>query len=100
RVAIPHLTELQKKYAEKLKVISVYSYYPRDRRTEGQYKKDIMTLKRQMAEKMEYTIALDTRDGGASERWTGNRIFPMACLVDGEGRIAWTGLGNVENLSL
>ncbi|WP_262245727.1 TlpA family protein disulfide reductase [Parapedobacter soli] len=98
REAIPHLTDLQKKYAGYLEVVSIYTYYPRDKRTEAAYRSAILTLKENMGDRMEYTIALDTRDRSVNLSWGGIPAFPVLYLIDSKGRLVWQGSGDFAAL--
>lgn len=98
REAIPHLTDLQTKYAGKLQVVSIYTYYPRDKRSESAYRDDILALKQLMGNRMEYAMALDTRDRSVNLSWGGIPAFPVMCLVDGDGRLVWQGTGDFAAL--
>lgn len=84
RVSIPHLTELQKKYASRgVTIVGVSD------ETSATVKSFVSGL----GEKMDYTVAVD-RDRRTSEAFMGaydvNGI-PHAFVVDKEGRIAWHG---------
>lgn len=99
RKAIPHLTELQREYAGRLRVVSIYSYYTRDRRMADGYRDDIQALQTRMGDRMAYTVAMDRRDGATNNRWNNNQGFPNAYLVDGQGKLVWKGMGDYAVLA-
>ena len=103
--SIPHLTELQKKYGEKVKILGVSVWEARPEAVEPFVK--------QWDERMQYSVAMDKVEssisGGAAQRqresvekgqmskaymvdsgWDAVGI-PAAFIVDQEGRIAWIG---------
>jgi thiol-disulfide isomerase/thioredoxin len=84
RVSIPHLTELQKKYASRGVAIVGVS---------DEASATVKSFVGSMGEKMDYTVAVD-RDRRTSEAFMGaydiNGI-PHAFVIDKEGRIAWHG---------
>jgi thiol-disulfide isomerase/thioredoxin len=89
--AIPHVNELQKKYADKGLVVIGQNVWERD---EAKVKPFI----EKMGEDMTYRVALDDKsDGGKgkmAETWmqaAGQRGIPAAFVVNGEGVIAWIG---------
>jgi thiol-disulfide isomerase/thioredoxin len=90
---IPHLTELQRKYADKVRIVGV-SLWEDDQA-------DVEPFVRDMGDKMAYTVAMDSVDGTGrtakgkmSESWmkaAGRKYIPTAFIVDGQGKIAWIG---------
>jgi len=84
RVSIPHLTELQKKYASRGVAIVGVS---------DEASATVKSFVGSMGEKMDYTVAVD-RDRRTSGAFMGaydiNGI-PHAFVIDKEGRIAWHG---------
>jgi len=91
RTSIPHLTELQKKFADR-GVVFV-----------GVTDEDEATVRpfvNQMGDKMAYTVAIDnsrqTSDGYMKAY--GQNGIPCAFIVDREGRVAWVGhpMGDLE----
>jgi thiol-disulfide isomerase/thioredoxin len=102
---IPHLTELQKKYGDKVRIIGVSIWEPRE--------KDVEPFVKEWGDKMAYTVASDRVEGISAtdeeERsresvdkglmsksymvdsgWSESGI-PCVFIVNGEGRIAWLG---------
>ncbi len=84
RTSIPHLTEMQKKFANRGVVfVGVSDETPAK----------VKPFVDQMGEKMDYTVAID-RDNKTSEGYMkafGVNGIPHAFIVDKEGRIAWQG---------
>ncbi len=88
KVSIPHLTELQKEYADRgVVVIGVTSEDPRN--SLDQVKEFVA----EMGDKMAYTVAFD--DGEKTNTaWmvaAGQTGIPTAFVVDKEGVVAWIG---------
>ena len=84
RVSIPHLTEMQKKYAKRDVIFVGVS---------DETSAKVKPFVDSMGEKMDYTVALDKEgktSAGYMERYGVNGI-PHAFVVDKEGRIAWQG---------
>ena len=91
--AIPHLTELQKKYREQGVVFMGTSVWENEA---DQSKVEPFVQK--MGDKMDYIVAMDDRsDGGTgvmAETWlaaAGQNGIPASFVVDQKGRIAWIG---------
>ncbi len=93
RRSIPHLTELQQKYGDKVKLIGV-SIWEEDA-------SGVAPFVEKMGDKMAYTVArdlvpegADPAQGAMARSWmlAANRNgIPAAFVVDGQGRIAWIG---------
>jgi len=84
RTSIPHLTEMQKKFANRGVVFVGVS---------DETSAKVKPFVDQMGEKMDYTVAID-RDNKTSEGYMkafGVNGIPHAFIVDREGRIAWQG---------
>jgi thiol-disulfide isomerase/thioredoxin len=92
RTTIPHLTELQKKYKD-VTFIGV-SAFENDQN-------DVKPFVKEMGDKMEYRVALDSvpeggkrQDGKMAKNWmiaAKQNGIPTAFIIDGEGRVAWVG---------
>lgn len=83
RRAIPHLTELQKKYKGKMTFIGVSN-------EEASVVKPFVA---EMGDKMGYTVAVD-QSQTTSREWmqaAGQNGIPCAFIVDGGGKIVWIG---------
>jgi thiol-disulfide isomerase/thioredoxin len=84
RASIPHLTELQKHFADRGVVFVGVS---------DETSAKVKPFVDEMGEKMDYTVAID-RDRKTSEGYMtayGQNGIPHAFVVDREGRIAWHG---------
>jgi thiol-disulfide isomerase/thioredoxin len=90
--SIPHLTELQKQYKDKVRFIGV-SVWENDQEA-------VKPFVREMGDKMDYTVAADDvsdGDGKMATQWldaAGQNTIPTAFVVNGEGKIAWIGHPN------
>jgi thiol-disulfide isomerase/thioredoxin len=84
RTSIPHLTELQEKYEDDVKIIGITT---EDRET-------VEPFVKQMGDEMEYAVAIDG-DGQATTKAyfeaAGLRGIPSAFIVDKSGEVAWIG---------
>ncbi len=103
--SIPHLTELQRKYGGKVRILGVSVWEPRE--------KDVEAFVREWGDKMAYTVALDRVEGlttSDEEKRSRESVdkglmsksylvdsgwaeygIPCVFIVNGEGRIAWVG---------
>ncbi len=98
--AFPHLSEMQKKYADDVTFIGVNIWdRPQDPKT-GEYTesmqdqiKRVSGFVKEQGDKMSYTVAIE-ESGKMSEHWmraAGQGGIPAAFIVDKTGRIAWIG---------
>ncbi len=87
--AIPHLSALQKQYADKLTIISVNAEGPRGTAD------TIYNFMKRHGKEMAYTVAMqDLIKMPMSEAWIsagGSMGLPTAGIVDARGRLAWIG---------
>jgi thiol-disulfide isomerase/thioredoxin len=90
--AIPHLSELQKKYADTVTVVAVdveglLGHEPKVNAVPAFMKK--------WGKDMVYTVAMDDPTNKTiSDAWitaSGSLGIPTACIVDGQGKLAWVG---------
>ena len=93
KVSIPHLTELQKKYGDKVTFTGVSVWEEREPENEDYFKKveDFVT---EWGDKMAYTVAVDGKAGTMAKTWmeaAGQGGIPAAFIVNQEGKIAWIG---------
>jgi len=89
RVSIPHLTELARKYKDKVTFVGI-SVWERD----AQYLDKVGKFVADMGDQMDYNVAADDEAGTMAQTWmqaAGENGIPTAFVVDGEGRIAWIG---------
>ncbi len=86
RATIPHLTEIAKKYKDKVTIIGVSIW-------EQVGVEEVEAFVREMGDKMDYIVAFD--DGRTmANTWmqaSGQRGIPTAFVVDQQGRIVWIG---------
>jgi thiol-disulfide isomerase/thioredoxin len=90
--AIPHVTELQKKYADKKLVVIGMNVWENDVAA-------VEPFVKKMGAKMEYRVATDLVPAGAetgkmAETWmqaAGRDSIPCSFIVDREGKVAWIG---------
>lgn len=84
RTSIPHLTELQKKFADRGVVVIGVS---------DEDASKVRSFADQMGEKMDYTVAVDNNRRTSQGYMTayGQNGIPHAFIVDLEGRVAWHG---------
>ena len=92
KAAIPHVTELAKKYAGKVTFIGVNIWEkPAKREIIDQ---QVARFVAEMGDKMGYAVAQDTPDGAMARNWmkaAGLSGIPSSWIVDKDGRIAWNG---------
>lgn len=84
RTSIPHLTELQRKFADRGVVVIGVS---------DETSAKVKPFVDEMGDKMDYTVALDLdrKTSAAYMQAFGQNGIPHAFVVDREGRIAWHG---------
>jgi len=91
--AFPHVTELQKKYAEKGVTIIGVNVWERDR-------PGVEPFVKKQGERMGYTVAMEQPDGDKpsegkmAQTWmkaAGRNGIPCSFIIDREGKIAWIG---------
>jgi len=100
RAAIPHLTELSRKYrmSGKAEVISVFTAESNPKNPKDlSYIKRIEDLVKFMGDKMDYSIAIDVPDQKTRELWGLQQSgFPRFFLVDPQGKIISTNGNKAE----
>ncbi|MDZ4804942.1 MAG: redoxin domain-containing protein [Candidatus Eisenbacteria bacterium] len=85
RQTIPHLTELQQRYGDKLTIIGISS--------EPKGLPEVKPFVEKMGAKMDYRVAFD-KGGGTNNAWmvaAGRQGIPCSFVVDQKGIIAWIG---------
>jgi thiol-disulfide isomerase/thioredoxin len=92
--SIPHLTEMQHKYKDKVTFIGISN--------ESNDVDKVKSFVTEQGEKMDYTVAVDV-EGSASRdymRAFGARGIPNAFLVDKDAKIVWQGhpMGDLETV--
>ncbi|GLH73455.1 hypothetical protein GETHLI_19570 [Geothrix limicola] len=91
KAAMPHLTELAKKYAGKVTFIGVNI---KESGSPEAVDAKVSKFVEGMGDKMGYTVAQDTRDSFMDKTWMkagGHEGIPQSFIVDREGRIVWEG---------
>ncbi|MBV4357298.1 TlpA family protein disulfide reductase [Pinibacter aurantiacus] len=90
--AMPHVTELAKKYAGKATFTGVSVW---ERGKPGQNINELVDkFVKDMDDRMGYNVAMDGIDGYMVKNWveaTGQTSIPATIIVDGNGKIAWIG---------
>ncbi len=90
--AMPHLTELAKKHADKVSFIGI-SVWERGR--PGQTVSDFVdSFMKQKGHLMDYAVAMDGADSYMVTNWVesvGESSIPATIVVDKHGKIAWIG---------
>lgn len=91
RAAIPHLTELQRKYKDRgLVVVGVSVDEDQKRKT----RKDVPGFVKEQGDKMDYVVALDTAERTTMAAYLDGFMFqgiPTAFIVDKDGKVVWGG---------
>ncbi|MCX7048551.1 MAG: redoxin family protein [Candidatus Sumerlaeota bacterium] len=92
KVSIPHLTEIAKTFKGKAQVIGM-DVWERDKEDAARIEK-VEKFVKDMGEKMDYTVAMDTSDGFMAKNWmtaAGEGGIPCAFVIGKDGKIAWIG---------
>ena len=91
KAAIPHVNELQKKYADKGLVVIGQNCWERD-------DSKVKPFVTEMGDKMTYRVRMDdkstTKAGAMAETWmkaAGRNGIPCTFVVGGEGKVLWIG---------
>ena len=91
---IPHLTELQKEYAEEVTVIGMAASERTPKEGEADNRlANLKTFVEKKGDEMAYRVAYDSKRA-MSNAWmkpAGQNGIPCAFIVDGEGKIAYIG---------
>lgn len=91
-VAIPHVTELAKKYADKVTFIGV-NVLERGK-SPAEIDKKVAAFVKAKGDTMDYLVCRDTADGRMAKTWlaaAGDRGIPATFIVDASGRLIWKG---------
>ncbi len=92
-MAMPHLSELQREYAEKKVTICGVNVWQEHKYTEGTLGK-VKAFVEAKGAVMDYTVAYDGAAGFMADKWVkaaGRDGIPCSFVVDREGKIAWIG---------
>lgn len=96
RAAIPHLTKLQAKHPEKLRVVGVSISERQKDAADTSYIQTVEGFVAKMGEKMNYAVAVDTPEKAVHTAWfkpAGTGGIPTAWIIDQRGLVAWVGIG-------
>ena len=97
--AIPHLTEIAKKYGDKLNVIGVFVMELQKDSKDISYISNVEKYVRKQGDGMIYNIAVDGPKRDMDNAWTkktGISGIPQTFIIDKKGIIAWIGNPNSE----
>jgi thiol-disulfide isomerase/thioredoxin len=92
--SIPHLTEMAKKYGDKVNFVGISVYEDSTATSESAYLPKVEKFVADMGKKMDYNVAVDTWDGKVAKEWmeaADQDGIPTAFIVDKTGTIAWIG---------
>ena len=95
--AIPHLTKLAQEHQGKLEVIGVSISEQQKSSTDTAYIEKVAQFVEKRGDRMDYRVAVDTPDKQMYLTWfqpTGTGGIPTAYIIDQNGLVAWTGIGN------
>lgn len=90
---IPHLTEMAKKYRDKVSIIGVSIWENLEADAADPLKK-VKDFVASQGDQMDYLVAADGPENTIADAWmkpASEGGIPCSFLVDGEGRIAWIG---------
>lgn len=91
--SIPHLTELQKKFKDKVKFTGVSVFEERNP-TDESYIPKVASFVDKMGAKMDYTVAVDGKEGVMGKTWmdaANQNGIPTAFVIGKDRKIAWIG---------
>jgi thiol-disulfide isomerase/thioredoxin len=91
--SIPHLTELQKKYAGRVTFNGISVWEEQNPESEA-YIAKVEDFVKEWGDKMAYNVAADGKEGIMSRTWmeaAKQGGIPTAFVVNQEGRVAWIG---------
>lgn len=106
KAAIPHLSKLAQDHKGKIEVIGVSISERQKDSSDTAYIAAVQTFVDKMGDRMDYRVAVDTPDKSMHTTWfkpTGTGGIPTAYIIDTNGLVAWTGIGDprtVERISL
>jgi thiol-disulfide isomerase/thioredoxin len=97
KAAIPHLTKLAQDHKGQLEIIGVSISEQQKDSSDTAYIQTVQRFVDKMGDKMDYRVAVDTPDKIMHETWfkpTGTGGIPTAYIIDQNGLVAWTGIGD------
>lgn len=90
---IPHLTELAKKYQDKVSIIGISIWESLDEEAADPLKK-VKSFVTDQGEQMNYIVAADNPKNTIADSWmkpASEGGIPCSFIVNGEGQVAWIG---------
>lgn len=93
KTSIPHLTELQKKYKDKVTFTGV-SIWEDPKATDNAHIEKVESFVKEWGPKMDYTVAADGYEGTMAKEWmeaAEGQGIPTAFIVGGDGKVLWIG---------
>jgi thiol-disulfide isomerase/thioredoxin len=100
--AIPHLTKLARGHAGKVEVVGIAISERQQDASDLAYIDVVQQFVDKQGERMAYRVAVDTPDKKMHATWfkpTGTGGIPTAYIVDQQGLVAWTGIGDPATLA-
>ena len=94
RVAMPHLSELSKKYKGKVTFIGVDIWEEQHPRPDGNYDLVVDKFLSENGDLMSYNVCTGSKDGAMVKNWMaagGQDGIPATFVVDQSGRVCWIG---------
>ena len=95
--AIPHLTKLAQEHKGKLEVVGISISERQKSPADTSYIDMVAKFVAKKGDRMDYRVAVDTPDKQMHRTWftpTGTGGIPTAYIIDQQGLVAWTGIGN------
>ncbi len=95
--AIPHLTKLAREHKGKLEVVGISISERQKSPEDTSYIDDVAQFVSKKGDRMDYRVAVDTPDKQMHSTWfkpCGTAGIPTAYIIDQNGLVAWTGIGN------
>ncbi len=92
--SIPHLTELQKKYKDKVTIMGISVAEGMNVKKPAEILPKVQKFVKDMGDKMNYTVGSDNLENKTLKEWmaaAGVSGIPIAFVVDKKGEIAWIG---------
>ena len=95
--AIPHLTKLAQEHKGKVEVVGISIAERQVSPTDTAYIDMVAKFVENKGDRMDYRVAVDTPDKRMHTTWftpTGTGGIPTAYIIDQNGLVVWTGIGN------
>lgn len=95
--AIPHLTELAQEHKGRVEVVGISIAEQQASPTDTDYIEMVTKFVEKKGDQMDYHVAVDTPDQQMYKTWfkpAGTGGIPTAYIIDQNGLVAWTGIGN------